>query len=131
MNSRTTTWLGCLMMFAIFSSGCASFSGVRGSVEFGRVQVLSQVDTLPQPAHPPEVRFPEVQLAQGMEGTAEIEFVVDENGVPGSFQVRAETDPAFGAAAIAGMRRVRYVPARRDGRRVPCRLGQTIFFRVH
>ena len=123
------TWLaGTLIVLAV--SGCATTTSYRGTVEFGRLRVTTAVDVLPRPSEVPDVRYPEVLLAQSVEGTAELSFVVDVDGVPTRLQVIAASDPAFGEAAAVAVRRLRYVPARKDGRRAACEVQQTFFFRI-
>jgi TonB family protein len=124
------TWLLGVALIVV-TSGCATSTAHRGEVEFGRMRVATDVKTPPQPVEAPAVRYPEVLLAQSVEGTAELSFVVSSMGVPGEIQVLAASDPAFGEAAVAAVKRLRYVPALRAGKRVPCKVEQTFFFRIH
>jgi TonB family protein len=118
-------------VWCTFTVGCATSTSVRGEVEFGRMRVPSDINVVPQPVEAPDIRYPEVLLAQSVEGTAELSFVIGVNGVPEGIQIVAASDPAFGEAAATGVRRLRYVPARRDGKRVPCKVEQTFFFRIN
>jgi TonB family protein len=99
-------------------------------VEFGRMHVATAVKTLPRPVEVPDVRYPEVLLAQSVEGTAELSFIVGADGVPREVKVLTASDPAFGEAAAAAVRGLRYVPAQADDKRVPCTVEQTFFFRI-
>jgi TonB family protein len=111
-------------------SGCELSTTHRGVVEFGRMRVTTAVKELPRPVEAPVVRYPEVLLAQSVEGTAELSFVVGVDGVPREVQVLNTSDPAFGEAAVAALKALRYVPAEFDGQRVPCKVEQTFFFRI-
>jgi len=95
------------------------------------MQVQSAVDRAPQPALLPEIRYPEVLLAQGVEGSAEVAFHVDDRGIPRDIEVTAASAPEFGEAAVHGIARMRYVPAQVAGRAVPCRIALTLFFRQY
>lgn len=119
-----------VVFIACAIAGCASSPGFRGSIEFGALRVLSEVEVLPQPAFAPDVSYPEVLLAEGIEGVAEVSFVVGSDGAPREITIVSASDPAFGVATTDAVRRLRYVPARRAGQRVPCGLAQTFFFRI-
>lgn len=93
------------------------------------MEVDSAVERPPRPADLPQFRYPEALLAQGVEGAAEMSFVVDDRGVPREIAVVHATAPEFGEAAIAGLQRMRYVPATSRGRVVSCRVTVTLFFR--
>lgn len=123
--ARIACCLGVLLLWA----GCATSTSFRGDVEWGRMQVQSKVDRPPRPADLPHIRYPEVLLAQGVEGAAEMTFVVDDLGVPRDIVVVSATAPEFGEAATRGLERMRYVPAAVQGRNVSCRVTLTLFFR--
>ena len=123
--------IGVALLWLVLAAGCASTSSPRGEVEFGRVAMFTKVEVPPQLAEAPEVRYPEVLLAQGVEGTAEMTFTVDEVGSTTDIKIRAASHPEFGEAAEAGIRRLRFVPARRGVARVRCVLQQTFFFRIN
>jgi TonB family protein len=121
---------GTTMLLALLA-GCVTSTSRRGEVEFGRMRLLNRVDEAPRPAMAPEVRYPEVLLAQGVEGSAEMRFVVDDLGVTRDITVVAASAPEFGEAAEQGIRRLRYVPAVAGGRRVACGIEITLFFRQY
>lgn len=118
---------GCLACGLV--TACATSTSRRGEVEFGRMRLMSAADEAPRPAMVPAVEFPEVLLAQGIEGTADVSFVVDTNGVTRDIVVTEASAPEFAEAAERGIQRTRYVPARQGGRRVPCSVEITLFFR--
>lgn len=119
------------LVVCVVVAGCAMPTSHRGEVEFGRMHVTSKVDVLPRPAEVPDVHYPEVLLAQSVEGTAEMSFVISADGVPQEIKVLNASDPAFGEAATAAVKRIRYVPAELGLKRVPCKVEQTFFFRIH
>lgn len=110
--------------------GCAAPSSQRGDVEFGRLTLLTRVEFPPQLAEAPSVQYPEVLAAQGVEGTAEIVYTVDDTGGAVDVTIKSASDPAFGAAAERAIRRTRFVPARRGLMNVRCTVQQTMFFRI-
>jgi TonB family protein len=80
----------------------------------------------------PPVVYPPALYQQGVEGTVTLKLFVDEKGgvVPESTQV-AETSgyPEFDSAAVAGVPRMRFAPAQRDGRAVATAFNQPVHFR--
>ncbi len=112
-------------------AGCAVSTTHRGEVEFGRMRVTTTVEEVPRLATVPDISYPEVLLAQGIEGTAEVSFVVDDFGVPRDLAIVSASAPGFGDATMRGVRRLRYVPATRDGKRVRCGVHVTVFFKIH
>jgi TonB family protein len=125
-------WAKAVILLAVVmvTAGCTTSSSHRGVVEFGRMSVATAVNDLPRPVEAPVVRYPEVLLAQSVEGTAELSFVVGVDGIPREIKVVNASDPAFGEAAAAALQVLRYVPAELGGKRVPCRVEQTFFFRI-
>lgn len=123
--------IGVALGWLVLLAGCESTTAPRGDVEFGRVTILTKVDSPPQPAEAPEVQYPEVLLTQGVEGSAEMAYTVDRFGVTANITIKTASAPEFGAAAERAIRRLRYVPARRGVSNVDCAIQQTFFFRIH
>jgi TonB family protein len=65
--------------------------------------------------------YPQELKAQGVEGGVLAQFIVDTTGRvrPGSFHVLRLTHSEFAAAVAAALPRMRFIPAERDGRKVP------------
>jgi TonB family protein len=82
-------------------------------------------------AEPPVV-YPAKLYQQGVEGTVTLRlFVTDQGGViPESTRVAESSGYAeFDSAAVAGVPRMRFAPAQRDGRPVATAFTQPVHFR--
>lgn len=82
-------------------------------------------------AEPPVV-YPVELYRQGIEGTVTLKLFVDDKGgvVPESTQVAESSGYAeFDSAAVAGVPRMRFAPAQRDGRPVAIAFTQPVHFR--
>lgn len=82
-------------------------------------------------AEPPVV-YPPALYQQGIEGSVTLRLFVDDKGgvVPESTQVAESSGYAeFDSAAIAGVPRMRFAPAQRDGRPVAVAFTQPVHFR--
>jgi protein TonB len=82
-------------------------------------------------AEPPVV-YPADLYRQGIEGTVTLKLFVDDKGgvVPESTQVAESSGYAeFDSAAVAGVPRMRFAPAQRDGRPVAVAFTQPVHFR--
>lgn len=82
-------------------------------------------------AEPPVV-YPPALYQQGIEGSVTLRLFVDDKGgvVPESTQVAESSGYAeFDSAAVAGVPRMRFAPAQRDGRPVALAFTQPVHFR--
>jgi TonB family protein len=82
-------------------------------------------------AEPPVV-YPAELYRQGIEGTVTLKLFVDDRGgvVPESTKVAESSGYAeFDSAAVAGVPRIRFAPAQRDGRPVAVAFTQPVHFR--
>ncbi len=80
----------------------------------------------------PLVEYPASLYQQGIEGTVILRLFVDEQGavVRESTQVAQSSGyPAFDSAAVAGVPRMHFAPAQRDGRSVATAFTQPVHFR--
>ena len=80
----------------------------------------------------PLVEYPPALYQQGIEGTVSLRLFVDEKGtvVSESTQVAESSGyPAFDSAALAGVPKMRFAPAQRDGRSVAMTFTQPVHFR--
>ena len=76
------------------------------------------------------IPYPEEAESEGAEGRVVVTFVVTEEGRVEEAEVTAEAHPALDAAALAAVRRARFVPAHRDGHPVRVRLALPITFEL-
>jgi TonB family protein len=80
----------------------------------------------------PPVLYPAELYRQGIEGTVTLRLYVDDKGgvVAESTQVAESSGYAeFDSAAVAGVPRMRFAPAQRDGRPVAIAFTQPVQFR--
>jgi TonB family protein len=82
-------------------------------------RLLKQVD----PQYPPEA------LADGKEGTVQLEFVIDEEGRVKNPRV-LESVPGLDEAAMATIKKWRFAPARRNGKPVSATARSGVAFRI-
>lgn len=88
-------------------------------------------EVVPDPRNPAP-SYPALLRARGVEGEAVLRFVVDTTGrvEPGSAVVLSADDPAFGAAVLRVLPRLRFTPARVGGRAVRQLVQQAFRFEV-
>jgi TonB family protein len=80
----------------------------------------------------PPVEYPASLYQQGIEGTVQLHLFVDEKGIIAQDSTRvAESSgyPEFDSAAVAGVPRMHFAPAQRDGRPVATGFTQPVHFR--
>ena len=80
----------------------------------------------------PPVEYPPALYQQGIEGTVILRLFVDERGavVSESTQVAESSGYAeFDSAAVAGIPRMHFAPAQRDGRPIATAFTQPVHFR--
>ena len=76
------------------------------------------------------IDYPARAIAQGIEGTLELAFTVEADGRVTDLEVVHPLHPLCDSAAVAGVRAVRFVPARQEGTPVPIRLRLPVRFRL-
>jgi TonB family protein len=99
----------------------AQFTGAYARAAKG-MQLPKLIKSAP-PKYP--VRFRDAGLA----GTATVEFIISEKGVPEEVQCSSATDQAFADAACAAVRKWRYEPGRDQGKPVRIRTRQRVDFK--
>jgi protein TonB len=117
------------LAFAIF----CLLVGCGGGEEAGSGNQPSRRDEPPVALDPePPVAYPPELYRQGIEGTVTLRLYVDDKGgvVPESTEVAESSGyPQFDSAAVAGVPRMRFAPAQRDGRPVAIVFTQPVHFR--
>ncbi len=76
------------------------------------------------------IDYPARAIAQGIEGTLELAFTVEADGRVTDLEVVRPLHPLCDSAAVAGVRAVRFVPAKQEGTPVPIRLRLPVRFRL-
>ncbi|MCA9783567.1 MAG: TonB family protein [Calditrichaeota bacterium] len=79
------------------------------------------------------VRYPEMAQKAGVEGVAQIGFIVGADGIPREFTVLGERPKnlGFGQAAIDALSKMTFKPGRQRDRFVSVRMQQTIRFQLN
>jgi TonB family protein len=99
---------------------------------------LTEVERLPSPRNMPDVsrwlerNYPPLLRDSGVEGEVVVSFVVDEDGRAErhSIQVTSSSHPGFDETAIRAAERLRFRPAKLEGREVRVRASLPIRFQV-
>lgn len=76
------------------------------------------------------IDYPEEARRKGIEGRLLLEFTVDTDGQAQSIEVAESLHPLCDSAAVAGIRRVQFVPAKSNGNEVPIRMRLPVRFRL-
>jgi protein TonB len=99
------------------TNGSQEGAASPANAPFRSDQVEKQVAVVPGSAPP---RYPDVLRNSGVEGQVTAVFVVDEHGraEEASFRFPRSDNPLFEDAVRAALRRMRFVPAEVDGRKV-------------
>ncbi len=121
------------------------YSGTRGDVPIteGAHRILRLIekasekiipanllDERPKPlsARPPV--YPTSLLKAGQPGSAQIEFIIDEDGDAQLPRIVSSTEPAFGYAAVQAVATWRFAAPRKDGKRVATRVQVPMNFEL-
>lgn len=95
-----------------------------------KIVPASQLDERPKPlsARPPI--YPTKQLEAGQPGSAQIEFMIDEEGDAQLPRIVSSTEPAFGYAAVQAVATWRFAPPRKGGKPVVTRVQVPMSFEL-
>jgi protein TonB len=114
---------------ATFSPGTSVGAHVDGAsyIEAQVEKVAAALPGSPAPA------YPDLLHTAGVEGDAQVQFVVDTLGraEPGSFRVIHSSHDAFATAVAAALPRMRFLPAEIGGRKVRMMVQQTFAFTLN
>ncbi|MDX2207419.1 MAG: energy transducer TonB [Gemmatimonadales bacterium] len=94
---------------------------------------VDQVDDPAQYVGGPEPVYPEVMKSVGIEGVVRLRFVVGTDGrvEPNTIQVVSSSNKAFENAAVEGIKKLRFKPARMRGQEVRQLVEQNIRFNLN
>jgi len=87
-----------------------------------------EVDKMPAVLTQPEVRYPEEARRQGVEGQVVVNIEIDEKGRVRKVKLVKGIHPLLDAAAIEGVRKMRFRPARAAGEAVPVKIRYVYTF---
>jgi protein TonB len=99
-----------------------------GAEDLDRVFSLADLDQRPQTVFQPPPTYPRDLRAAGRRGTVYVVFTVDPQGRVLDPAIQRSTDPAFDDAALDAVKRWRFEPGTRKGKKVPFRMRVPITF---
>ncbi|MDQ7041486.1 MAG: energy transducer TonB [Rhodothermus sp.] len=76
------------------------------------------------------IEYPEAAIRAGIEGRLVLRFIVETDGRPSRIQVIQPLHPLLDSAAVAALRRVRFIPGKQNGRPVRVRMQLPVRFRL-
>jgi TonB family protein len=91
---------------------------------------VTPLNSRPRPVHQGPPQYPYLLSAAGLEGNAEIEFIINRDGRVVEARVISATNTAFGAAAQRAVEEWRFAPGMSEGRKVATRVKQLIEFNL-
>ena len=94
-----------------------------GQKDLGSLDIfdINAVDTKPQPRKQPSPNYPIAAKRQKLEGYAMAEFIIDENGNVINVVIKQSSNPIFEKPTIDAIRRWKFTPGEKDGRKVKTR----------
>lgn len=88
------------------------------------------LDQKPDFQVPPVIHYPFALKRNGLTGSVEVYWVVDENGEIHDIQVLASSHPAFTDAVLRGLQKARMIPGLLNGKTVRFRMSQKYDFHI-
>ncbi|MGB0344870.1 MAG: energy transducer TonB [Coraliomargarita sp.] len=94
-----------------------------GQKDLGGLDIfdINAVDTKPQPRKQASPNYPIAAKRQKLEGYAMAEFIIDENGNVINVEIKQSSNPIFEKPTIDAIRRWKFTPGEKDGRKVKTR----------
>ena len=94
-----------------------------GQKDLGGLDIfdINAVDTKPQPRKQASPNYPIAAKRQKLEGYAMAEFIIDENGNVINVVIKQSSNPIFEKPTIDAIRRWKFTPGEKDGRKVKTR----------
>ena len=89
---------------------------------------MEELDEMPRVISSVTPIYPDTMRRSRLEGQVVIIFIVDENGLVRNARVESATNPAFFKPALDALRKWRFTPGIKDGRKVKSRMRQSIHF---
>lgn len=117
--------------FSLASGGrIGAAGGPAGGLALEDVAAIGDLDQRPQPIAQSSPMYPAELRRRRVEGTVSVVFVVDTEGRVTNPTVEKSTDQAFERAALEAVRRWRFEPGTRQGRKVQFKMRVPITFRA-
>ena len=89
---------------------------------------LEELDEIPRVISSVSPIYPDSMRRAGISGRVVLYFIVDENGVVKNARVENASNPAFSRPALDALRKWRFKPGVKDGRKVKTRMRQPMTF---
>ena len=122
--------LAFLAVIQLEGAGCATAGRAgSGSLEQAQVSENQPFDQPPRLIHPTRPKYPQDAFVRRVQGTVELEILIDKTGRVIGTRV-LKSIPALDAAAIACVREWRFRPARHAGEPVATRALAPVTFRI-
>ena len=119
-------WIGVFAL-GLFPVALISASDGKDSIE---VYDVYGVDEPPEPIVYVQPEYPKEALDKGIEGKVLVEAVIDENGNVIDARIKYSDNEIFNEAALAAMRKMKFKPAKRNGKPVKVRVIQPFTFKL-
>jgi protein TonB len=104
--------------------------GAGASSAADKLFSMSDLDQKPRPTHQPSPQYPPALRKRGIQGTVQIEFVVDTRGVVSKPSVVKSVHPELDRAALDAVKQWKFQPAMRGGQPVPIKTRAPITFQA-
>lgn len=105
-------------------------SGAKLAEQIGKIFNLDDLDRAPRPVLQPAPIYPHAMRREAESATVQVEFIVDVNGRVLDPVIFESTNSGFNDAALAGVRRWKFRPGIKTGRKVNTRMRVPIVFRI-
>lgn len=112
------------------SGGRIGGTGRPGSLEGSTEGALgmAEIDQRPRPVFQATPQYPAELRGRKVEGSVTVAFLVDAEGRVTNQRVEKSSNPAFDKPALDAVRKWTFEPAVRGGKRVSCKMRQSIKF---
>jgi len=95
-----------------------------------KVVSITDLDNTPRTRYQPAPTYPTRAKMDGLTGTVEVSFVVNEFGEVRNVRVLTSSDPVFVEETLKAVARWRFEPGRKEGRPVAFRMRQPLSFNL-
>lgn len=89
---------------------------------------LEELDEIPKAISRVSPIYPDTMRRAGLNGRVVMLFIVDEKGMVKNARVESSTNPAFSRPALDALRKWRFKPGVKDGRKVKTKMRQPMSF---
>lgn len=116
--------------FSLASGGRIGAAGGPGAPAMEEIAMIGDLDQRPRAIAQSSPMYPAELRRRRVEGTVNVVFLVDTDGRVTNPTVEKSTDPGFEKPALEAVRRWRFEPGTRQGRKVQFKMRVPITFRA-